>query len=98
MRLLNRIHTARRARLVALSALTLAAAVAPSTALADRQHDHPGAVFVQTNNISQNAILAYARAADGTLALAGRYPHAGSRGHRAGRADRSAGLARLVDV
>jgi 6-phosphogluconolactonase (cycloisomerase 2 family) len=57
--------------------LTLAATVAPSAALADEHRGDPGAVFVQTNDISENAILAYARSADGTLTLAGRYPTSG---------------------
>jgi hypothetical protein len=84
MRFLTRIHTARLGRLVALTALTLAAAVVPSTALADEQHGDPGAVFVQTNDTSGNAILAYARAADGTVTLAGRYPTLGRGGTEPG--------------
>jgi 6-phosphogluconolactonase (cycloisomerase 2 family) len=84
MRSLTRIHTACRGPLAALTALTLAAAVAPSAALADEQHGHPGAVFVQTNDMSENAILAYARAADGTLTLAGRYPTRGRGGTEPG--------------
>jgi 6-phosphogluconolactonase (cycloisomerase 2 family) len=84
MRFLTRIHTARLGRLVALGALMLAAAVVPSTALADEQHGDRGAVFVQTNDISANAILAYARAADGTLTLAGRYPTRGRGGTEPG--------------
>jgi hypothetical protein len=31
--------------------------------------------LVQTNDIFENAILAYARSADGTVTLAGRYHH-----------------------
>lgn len=84
MRFLTRIRTVRLARQVALTALTLVATVAPSTALAHGQHGDPGAVFVQTNDISGNAILAYARAADGTLTLAGRYPTLGRGGTEPG--------------
>jgi hypothetical protein len=97
MRSLTHIHTLRLAPLPALIALTLAATVAPSTALADGRHGDPGAVFVQTNDSSGKAILACARTADGTLTLADRYPTLG-RGHRAGRADRSALLAGFADL
>jgi hypothetical protein len=84
MCVLTRIHTARRCWLVAFTALTLSAAVAPSTALADREHDHPGAVFVRTNDISENAIRAGARDADGRLTLAGRSATLGQGGTEPG--------------
>lgn len=84
MAFLTRIHMARLARLLAPTALALAAMFAPSTALADEQHSDRGAVFVQTNDISGNAILAYARSADGALTLAGRYPTLGRGGTEPG--------------
>lgn len=52
-------------------------------ALADQQGD-PGAVFVQSNDIVQNAIFAYARSADGSLTLVGRYPTLGRGGTEVG--------------
>ena len=64
--------------------LTFAATATPSTALADEQNGDSGAVFVQTNDISENSILAYARSADGTLTSAGRYPTLGRGGTEVG--------------
>jgi hypothetical protein len=84
MRLLS--NTVGCSRLVAALAagLTFAATATPSTALADEQNGDSGAVLVQTNDISENSILAYARSADGTLRV-GRYPTLGR-----GRAPKSA--------
>ena len=65
-------------------ALVLATTITPSTALARQPHGHPGAVFVETNDIYANAILAYARSSDGTLTPAGRYPTAGRGGTEVG--------------
>jgi 6-phosphogluconolactonase (cycloisomerase 2 family) len=42
------------------------------------------AVFVQTDNTAGNAVVAYRRAADGTLALAGTYPTGGLGGQLTG--------------
>ena len=58
--------------------------IAPSAALAEQPHGDPGAVFVETNDIYANAILAYARSPDGTLTPAGRYPTAGRGGTEVG--------------
>lgn len=53
------IRSAALAWFAALAAgLTFAATATPSTALADEQNGDPGAVFVQTNDISENSILA----------------------------------------
>jgi 6-phosphogluconolactonase (cycloisomerase 2 family) len=43
-----------------------------------------GAVFVQTDNTAGNAVVAYHRAADGTLTLAGTYPTGGLGGQLTG--------------
>jgi hypothetical protein len=84
MRFLS-IRSAALAWFAALAAgLTFAATATPSTALADEQNGDPGAVFVQTNDISENSILAYARSADGTLTPAGRYPTLGRGGTEVG--------------
>jgi hypothetical protein len=81
MRFLTRIWSIPMAGLAALAAvLTLAVSASPSAALADPPRGDAGAVFVQTNDISNNAILAYARSADGTLTLAGRYATGGRGG------------------
>ena len=69
------------------AALALAAilpSINPSAALADQYQGGRGAVFVQTNDINENAILAYARSADGGLTLVGRYPTSGVGGTEPG--------------
>lgn len=65
-----------------LSAIALS--INPSAALADQQHGDRGAVFVQTNDIHGNAILAYRRSEDGELTLVGRYPTSGLGGNEPG--------------
>lgn len=65
-----------------LSAIALS--INPSAALADEQHGDRGAVFVQTNDIHGNAILAYRRSQDGELTAAGRYPTSGLGGNEPG--------------
>jgi 6-phosphogluconolactonase (cycloisomerase 2 family) len=84
MRTLSRLAVA-----ATLAAAGLAAAASPALASAHRQHwPGPGGarsvVFVQTDNTSGNEIVAYHRAADGTLGLAGSYPTGGSGGQLAG--------------
>jgi hypothetical protein len=76
MRLLSRMSLA-----LALLAVSLAG---PATASAHNEsarwawhHGERGAVFVQTNDIFGNAILAYARSDDGGLTLVGSYPTSG---------------------
>ena len=63
------------------SALAVAAFAAPAaSATAISRHDFTGArgaVFVQTDNTAGNAVVAYDRAPDGTLKLAGTYPTGG---------------------
>ena len=79
------ISSSRESRLAA--ALALAAillSINPSAALADHYQGGRGAVFVQTNDINENAILAYARSADGGLTLVGRYPTSGVGGTEPG--------------
>ncbi|WP_300608862.1 hypothetical protein [Trebonia sp.] len=65
---------------VAVVAATIAAPAASASTSA--RHGSPGypgggAVFVQTDNTAGNAVVAYDRAADGTLTLAGTYPTGG---------------------
>jgi 6-phosphogluconolactonase (cycloisomerase 2 family) len=67
---------------LALPAILLS--INPSAALADQHQGGRGAVFVQTNDINENAILAYARSADGGLTLVGRYPTSGVGGTEPG--------------
>jgi 6-phosphogluconolactonase (cycloisomerase 2 family) len=63
------------------SALAVAAFAAPaaSASTADRHlfQDAQDAVFVQTDNTAGNAVVAYDRAPDGTLSIAGTYPTGG---------------------
>jgi 6-phosphogluconolactonase (cycloisomerase 2 family) len=70
------------------SALAVAAFAAPAASASTiSRHDFPGvegAVFVQTDNTAGNAVVAYDRAPDGTLTLAGTYPTHGLGGMLAG--------------
>ena len=73
-------------RLAVLAAATAAAAAlatAPSASAATR-HDPSGrpggAVFVESDNLTANTVVAYTRAADGTLSVAGVYPTGGRGG------------------
>ena len=85
MRFLTRTWSAPIRWLVAVAgALMVATTIAPAAALAEQPHGDPGAVFVETNDIYANAILAYARSSDGTLTPAGRYPTAGRGGTEVG--------------
>ncbi len=72
-------------RSVAGAVLATAVTAVPAIAAHGRSHDRPvprrgtpGAVFVQTDATSGNAIRAYRRAADGTLAPAGTYATGGN--------------------
>ena len=66
------------ARLAGIGGLTVAmAALCGGVATASPAHHSPTAVFVQTDSSSGNAVVAYDRAADGTLAQAGTYPTGG---------------------
>jgi hypothetical protein len=56
----------------------------PAFASASHFGGAAGAVFVQTDNTSGNAIVAYQRSADGTLTQAGTYPTRGLGGILAG--------------
>jgi DNA-binding beta-propeller fold protein YncE len=85
MHVLTRLRRPVLAWLAALTAaLTIAGTLTASTALAGGPHGRAGAVFVQTNDISGNAILAYARSGAGTLTPAGRYPTLGRGGTEPG--------------
>jgi len=86
-------HARAKARtLLAAAAVVSAAAVALAVpAAAGATTVHPGsdggagsAVFVQTDNTAGNQVVAYARASDGTLALAGTYPTGGLGGQLTG--------------
>jgi 6-phosphogluconolactonase (cycloisomerase 2 family) len=79
----------RLAAVTALATAGLAAAVGPAVASVHAGYgpDPGGArhvVFVQTDNTADNEIVAYQRAADGTLQLAGSYPTGGIGGQLAG--------------
>ena len=85
MHVLTRLRSAALAWLAALTAaLIIAGTVTASAALAGEPHGGEGAVFVQTNDIFGNAILAYARSAGGALTPAGRYPTLGRGGTEPG--------------
>jgi 6-phosphogluconolactonase (cycloisomerase 2 family) len=85
MHVLTRLRRAALAWLAALTAaLIIAGTVTASAALAGEPHGGVGAVFVQTNDISGNAILAYARSGAGALTPAGRYPTLGRGGTEPG--------------
>ena len=57
------------ARLAGIAGLTIAATalVAGPAAAAPQHHDRGGAVFVQSDNVAGNTVVAYARSADGAL-------------------------------
>jgi hypothetical protein len=86
-------HARAKARtLFAAAAATTAAALAlavPADASAAAAHHRAGggagaAVFVQTDNTAGNQVVAYARASDGSLSLAGTYPTGGLGGQLTG--------------
>ena len=82
MKVLSRLMPAAAAAL----AVSAFAAPAASASTSERQ-SFPGAanaVFVQTDNSAGNAVVAYHRAPDGTLTLAGTYPTGGAGGILAG--------------
>ncbi len=70
------------ARLALTAVATLAAATTfsglgtPAQAT-PRHHSHTGAVYVLSNQVAGNAVIAYQRADDGTLRAAGEYPTGG---------------------
>jgi DNA-binding beta-propeller fold protein YncE len=79
----------RLAAVMTLATAGLAAAVGPAVASVHTRYgpDPGGArrvVFVQTDNTAGNEIVAYHRASDGTLQLAGSYPTGGLGGQLAG--------------
>lgn len=73
-------------RLAALAGAAAAAAVLSfaGPASAHESHGSPGAVFVQLNGETGNAIAAYSRAADGTLTYDATYPTGGLGGTQVG--------------
>jgi 6-phosphogluconolactonase (cycloisomerase 2 family) len=82
--------TARIATLVGVSAATAALFAGPAAAAPAHRpdprptHHAPGAVFVQTDNLAGNSIVAYHRAPDGTLTQARVYPTGGLGGQLSG--------------
>jgi 6-phosphogluconolactonase (cycloisomerase 2 family) len=84
------LHNRRIACAIAVTAAVAGAAALPAAAAAHgfQHHEdfqaHGGAVFVQTDSTSGNAIVAYDRAANGTLTEAGTYPTGGLGGQLAG--------------
>ncbi len=85
--LLKELRLGRRAAIAAaalgLSAASLPFAVTSASAATDPPHG-AGAVFVQLNAATGNQVAAYARAADGTLTLAGTYNTGGLGGTQVG--------------
>ncbi|MBO0813261.1 MAG: hypothetical protein J2P23_14625 [Microlunatus sp.] len=71
-------------RLAGIGGLAVAASIAVAGPAQATPGTHSGAVFVQNDNPSGNAIIAYHRAADGTLRRAGAYPTGGLGGVLAG--------------
>ncbi len=72
---------------VLASAVLATAGTAAASAATTQRQFAPGAaraVFVQTDNLSGNQVVAYHRAADGTLTLAGTYATGGLGGQLAG--------------
>ena len=74
---------------ILLTAATAVVAFAASPAPIAAATDHPGgtpvgAVFVQTNDLAHNAVVAYDRAADGTLTKVGTYATGGAGAAEAG--------------
>jgi len=69
---------------IAAAAFAAPAASASTTARQGYSGGAGGAVFVQTDNTAGNAVVAYHRAPDGTLTLAGTYPTGGLGGVLAG--------------
>lgn len=76
---------------IALTAVTAAALIGGGATAANAatdavtpdfgfHHRHSGAVFVETDGVAQNAVVAYDRLADGTLRQAGTYPTGGAGG------------------
>lgn len=70
-------------RLAVLALLALAAAIAGATR-ADAATGNTGAVFVETNDLGGNNIVAYSRTADGALTRAGTFASGGLGGAQAG--------------
>lgn len=74
-------------RLAGTAGLTLAAAslfAGPAAASPDHEHDSAAAVFVQSDNLDANTVVAYDRAPDGSLGRRGVYPTGGRGGALAG--------------
>jgi 6-phosphogluconolactonase (cycloisomerase 2 family) len=59
-------------------AAVLAVLLATSSARAESRTDEDGAVFTMTDDAAANAVLAFARAPDGTLRAAGAFPTGGA--------------------
>jgi len=72
-------------RIAAIGAATLGVAgVLAAPAVAAPAHSHSEAVFVETDNLHANTVIAYARHADGTLHRAGSYRTGGVGGQLTG--------------
>ena len=78
------------ARTITLAAISAAAIAVPAAAASnhhgrsDHRRGHAGAVFVQTDATSGNAILSYRRSADGALTFVGRVATGGNGGTAGG--------------
>jgi 6-phosphogluconolactonase (cycloisomerase 2 family) len=67
-----------RTRTLVLGVSLLAMLVLASAANASSSDNSPGAVYTLTNSPAGNAVVAYSRAADGTLTMQGTFPTGGS--------------------
>lgn len=76
----------RLAPVAATAAVALAVGAGPAAAATHGGHQRTSAVFVQTDNLAGNQVIAYHRAADGTLTQAGAYRTFGLGGQLAGSA------------
>lgn len=75
---------ARLAVLGALASAAVALFAGPASASGDHHSRHGHAVFVQTDNLAGNSVIAYERDDDGSLSEVGRYPTGGLGGALAG--------------
>jgi len=65
-------------RTIVLGVGLLAALMVAATAMASAADNSPGAVYTLTNSPTGNAVVAFDRSADGTLALQGTFPTGGT--------------------
>lgn len=77
-------RSTRLAGLVGIALGATALASLPATAAASPSGSHAGGVFVETDSVTNNQVVAYARNANGTLTATGTYDTSGKGGVLAG--------------